>query len=202
MFTGIVSELGSITAMNKTSDGVAFTIRAPRTLNEASIGDSVAVNGVCLTATSIDAAEFECIAVNETLNRTSLGSFVVGQRVNLERPMKATGRFDGHIVQGHVDGVGTVSAVTNEGDARRVRVDLGTELTRYVVEKGSITLDGTSLTVTTTSASNDVKPWLEVVLIPHTLENTVFGTKAVGDPVNVEVDVIAKYVERMMESNR
>ena len=202
MFTGIVSELGSVTTVTRTSDGVAFIIRAPKTVHGASIGDSIAVNGVCLTATEIDGEAFECFAVDETLNRTSLGSLVMGQRVNLERPMLATGRFDGHIVQGHVDGVGTVAMLSSEGDAQRVRIGIDQEIARYVVEKGSITLDGTSLTVTATSASHDASPWLEVVLIPHTLENTVFGAKALGDPVNVEVDVIAKYVERMMESNR
>jgi riboflavin synthase len=168
----------------------------------AKAGDSIAVNGVCLTATSIDGDSFGCMAVGETLERTSLSGLVAGDPVNLERPMPADGRFDGHIVQGHVDGIGTILAVTGEGDAKRIRVGVATPLSPYVVEKGSVTVDGTSLTITATSDPNSPETWFEVVLIPHTLENTVFGTRSAGDKVNVEVDVIAKYVERMTESKR
>lgn len=199
MFTGIVSELGTVSDAITTDSGVHFTISAPRTVEGLRIGDSVAVNGVCLTATSVTADSFECFAVGETIDRTSLGALDVGSTTNLERPMAADGRFDGHIVQGHVDGMGTIVAIRDEGDAKRVRLGLDRALAGYLVEKGSVTLDGTSLTVTAVSDGDSSDAWLEVVLIPHTLSHTVFGERVVGDPVNVEVDVIAKYVERMME---
>lgn len=202
MFTGIVSEIGVVT--NRIVDGMTMrlTVRAPTTSSDASIGDSIAVNGVCLTAIAATAEEFVVEAVAETLERTSLGQVEVGDRLNLERPVRASGRFDGHVVQGHVDGVATVVSVSAEGSAHRVRLDIPDRLGRYTVEKGSIALDGTSLTLTAVSPAGGTSPWVEVVLIPHTIEATSLGSKHPGDPVNVEVDIIAKYVERMTEMNR
>jgi riboflavin synthase len=197
MFTGIVSELGTVTSAVRSGTGITFTIRAPATVVGVKSGDSIAVNGVCLTATRLGTDSFECVAVTETLDRTSLGSLAETDPVNLERPLAADGRFDGHIVQGHVDGVGTIAGIGDEGDARRLRITVEPFLTRYMVEKGSVTLDGTSLTITAVSPLRASEAWIEVVLIPHTLESTVFGTRATGDLVNVEVDVIAKYVERI-----
>ncbi len=202
MFTGIISEIGSVAAATSSDTGVLLTIDAPHTVTGLTVGDSIAVNGVCLTATAVTPDSFDCFAVSETIDRTSLGSLARGSKVNLERPMAADGRFDGHIVQGHVDGVGEVLDIDDEGDAKRVRLSLDPTLLRYVVEKGSITLDGTSLTITALADSDASEGWVEVVLIPHTLDHTVFGDRAVGDPVNVEVDVIAKYVERMTELHR
>lgn len=202
MFTGIISELGTVVSVAPSDTGVSFTIRAPRSVGDVRTGDSIAVNGVCLTAVAINDDSFECVAVTETLERTSLGRLGTGDRVNLERPMAADGRFDGHIVQGHVDGVGTIVSIDTEGDARRVRVSVDSSLARYMVEKGSVTLDGASLTVTEVSPEESSETWFEVVLIPHTLDQTVFASSSVGDVANVEVDVIAKYVERMMGMNR
>lgn len=202
MFTGIVSELGTVSAVLRTADGVEITITGSETTSGLRVGDSVAVNGVCLTATSTADDSFVAFAVGETLDRTTLGLLEPDDSVNLERPMPADGRFDGHVVQGHVDGVGTIISASDEGDARRLRVRLDDALARYLVEKGSVTLDGTSLTVTATSRIDDDSTWIEVALIPHTLAHTVFGVREVGDAVNIEVDVIAKYVERMMELKR
>ena len=198
MFTGIVTELGSVTELVDADGVVSLGVRAPRTSNGLVIGDSIAVNGVCLTAVEVTADGFRVEAVNETMARTALGDLEPGSRVNLERPLAADGRFDGHIVQGHVDGVGTITSMTREGGSLRVRVAVPEDLARYVVEKGSICIDGTSLTVTATSEPSAGDAWLEIVLIPHTLDVTVFGTQEVGDRVNLEVDVVAKYVERMM----
>jgi riboflavin synthase alpha subunit len=180
---------------------VLFTFAAPDTVASVETGDSVAVNGVCLTATSVTDRTFSCEAVAETLDRTNLGQLAEGTRVNLERPMQASGRFDGHVVQGHVDGVGTVATVVAEGEAQRVRIRIPLALARYAVEKGSIAIDGTSLTVTAVSTAGDQNAWVEIVLIPHTIESTVLGSKPVGDSVNLEMDVFAKYIERMMEMN-
>ena len=162
------------------------------------VGDSVAVNGVCLTAVTIDDAHFALDVVGETLSRTNLGTLDVGDAVDLERPMPAVGRFDGHIVQGHVDAVGVVAGIDPEGEARRVRVRVPQPLGRYIVEKGSVTIDGVSLTVTAVSPADADDAWFEVVLIPHTLDVTVLGRRRVGDALNLEMDVIAKYVERVM----
>jgi len=198
MFTGIVSELGRVTTVVEIAQGRRVTIAATSTLDQLDIGDSVAVNGVCLTVTERAAQTFCVEAVKETLERTTIGSLAPGSSVNLERPMQADGRFDGHIVQGHVDGVGVIRSIDEEGDASRVRVEIPSELARYVVEKGSITVDGTSLTVTAVSDEDAIDHWLEIVLIPHTLEVTVLGRARRGTAVNLEVDVIAKYVERML----
>ncbi len=197
MFTGIVTELGRISAADEVAAGRRFIIEAKQTRDGLEIGDSVAVNGACLTATELRPDGFAVAAVQETLDRTNLGGLAPGDLVDLERPLPVTGRLDGHIVQGHVDGVGTVEWLRPEGDARRMRVSLPPGLARYVVEKGSITVDGVSLTVT---AADDAG--FEVALIPHTLEVTVLGRRALGDTVNLEVDVLAKYVERLLEGGR
>lgn len=199
MFTGIVTELGQVREVSPTDGGLRFDIHAPKTVQNASVGDSVAVNGVCLTATSVTDSGFTCEAIVETIDRTALGDLTADSKVNLERPMPADGRFDGHIVQGHVDAVGTVAKMVPEGDSMRVRIDIPSRLARYTVEKGSITIDGTSLTLTKVSEPSATDSWVEVALIPHTLDNTVFGIRRIGDRVNVELDILAKYIERMME---
>ena len=194
MFTGIVAAMGTVSAVAETATGRRIDISEPLFLTDLALGDSVAVNGVCLTAVRTGEGKVSVDVVAESLSRSNLGALDVGSKVDLERPMPADGRFDGHIVQGHVDGVGEVLSIENEGDARRVRIGIPEGLARYVVEKGSITVDGVSLTVTAVGT----EPWFEIVLIPHTLKVTVLGLREVGDRVNLEVDVIAKYVERLM----
>jgi len=193
MFTGIIETSGEITAIDVREDGARLIVGAPTLASEAQIGDSVAVNGVCLTVVEHCNGALAFDAVTETLSRTNLGALKEGDRVNLERPLRANGRFDGHIVQGHVDGVARLVFVIEEGNARRLRFDLDPDLARYVVSKGSVALDGVSLTVA--GAGDD---WLEVVIIPHTWEVTSLGFKNPGESVNVEVDVLAKYVERLL----
>ena len=198
MFTGIVAELGSVEATEPINGGARLVIAASSTLEELKIGDSVAVNGVCLTVVAHTERSFSVQVVDESLERSALGSLGEGSPVNLERPLAADGRFDGHIVQGHVDGVGEIVSIDDEGDASRVRVTIPQGLDRYIVEKGSITVDGTSLTITAVSEPGANDPWFEIVLIPHTLAVTVFGSVTQGSLVNLEVDVLAKYVERML----
>jgi riboflavin synthase len=189
VFTGLVQDLGEITAVDASDDGVRIAIATHLQLAE---GDSIAVNGVCLTATAVSDGHFAADVMNETLRRSSLGALESGSRVNLELPLRATDRLGGHFVQGHVDGVGGVWDFRDEGFSRVVTIGVPAELMRYVVEKGSITVDGVSLTV---SALGD--DWLQVSLIPETLERTILGTIEVGQTVNLEVDVLAKYVERL-----
>lgn len=198
MFTGIVTELGTVAAVEPIDGAVRLTVSARDTSSGLVIGDSIAVNGVCLTAVAALGDGFSVEVVNETLDRSSLGALRPGVVVNLERPMLASGRFDGHIVQGHVDGVGTLLSIHAEGEAARYRIALERELAKYVVEKGSIAVDGTSLTVTAVSDIPSQDAWFEIVLIPHTLDVTVLGRLEPGGIVNLEVDVIAKYLERMM----
>jgi riboflavin synthase len=201
MFTGIVSEVGTVTATIPAGGGSSLSIAAPETCIGLAIGDSIAVNGVCLTAVAVADADFTVEAVSETLQRTNLGGLVAGSAVDLERPVAAaSGRYDGHIVQGHVDGVGTVRSIETEGASKRIRVSAPADLARYLVEKGSITVDGVSLTITAVSPVADADAWFEIVLIPHTLDVTVLGLRGVGDAVNLEVDILAKYVERLMEA--
>ncbi|MDJ0663660.1 MAG: riboflavin synthase [Acidimicrobiia bacterium] len=194
MFTGIVAAMGTVETVDRTATGRRIVISEPGLLHDMELGDSIAVNGVCLTAVQVGDGAVAVDVVEESLSRSNLGELAVGGEVDLERPMPADGRFDGHIVQGHVDGVGTVAGINSEGDAKRIRIEIPAALARYVVEKGSITVDGVSLTVTAVGA----EPWFEIVLIPHTLQVTVLGQRDVGDRVNLEVDVIAKYVERLM----
>ncbi|MEZ5176050.1 MAG: riboflavin synthase [Acidimicrobiia bacterium] len=198
MFTGIITEVGTVTAIEPTDGGARLVIRAPHTVAGAAVGDSIAVNGVCLTATEISPIGFTCDAIGETLGRSALADLTVEGAVNLERPMVAMGRFDGHIVQGHVDGVGTISGIESEGEARRLRIQIPPVIAPYTVEKGSIAVDGVSLTLTAVSEPGEPDPWIEVALIPHTMTSTVFGKRSVGDRVNLEVDIVAKYVERLL----
>ena len=198
MFTGIITELGTIESLEVGEGLSRMAISGPTTTRDLAQGDSVAVNGVCLTVVGIDGEVFHVEAVAETMDRTSLGSLRVGGSANLERPMSAAGRFDGHIVQGHVDGVGTIVDLTPDGSSMRVRIAMPSKLARYVVEKGSVCVDGVSLTITAVSRRDTEGAWFEFVVIPHTMDVTVLGTKEVGDPVNLEVDVIAKYVERLV----
>ena len=195
MFTGIVEELGSVSAADDADGGRRMRITGPLTVSDLTVGDSIAVNGTCLTAVSVDGDSFDVEMVRETLERTALGGLGVGSGVNLERAMPASGRFDGHIVQGHVDGVGVVAQIVQEGVGRRLGIDVPAALLRYVVEKGSITIDGVSLTGAAMSG-----PRVEIALIPHTLEVTTLGALRVGDSVNIEADILAKYVERLMEN--
>jgi riboflavin synthase len=193
VFTGIVEELGEITAVEEQSEASRFTVRGPVVTEGAKHGDSIAVNGVCLTVVEFGGGTFTADVMAETLKRSSLGALRPGSRVNLERPMALGGRLGGHLVQGHVDGTGTVLDRTPAEHWEIVKVSLPPELSRYVVEKGSITVDGISLTVVEAAADH-----FTVSLIPTTLALTTLGIKQPGDPVNLEVDVIAKYVERMM----
>ncbi|NED84190.1 riboflavin synthase [Streptomyces sp. SID11233] len=193
MFTGIVEELGEVTAVENLGDSSRFRLRGPVVTEGAKHGDSIAVNGVCLTVVDHGGQEFTADVMAETLNRSSLGALRAGSRVNLERPMAVGGRLGGHIVQGHVDGTGHIVERKASENWEIVKVSLPAELTRYVVEKGSITVDGVSLTVV--DAGTD---YFTISLIPTTLALTTLGHKEPGDPVNLEVDVIAKYVERLL----
>jgi riboflavin synthase len=189
LFTGLVQDLGEITSVDASGDGVRVTIASTLELAD---GDSIAVNGVCLTATAVGDGQFAADVMNETLRRSSLAEAGEGAKVNLELPLRADDRLGGHFVQGHVDGVGGVWDMRDDGFARVVTIGMPAELMRYVVEKGSIAVDGVSLTV---SALGD--DWLQVSLIPETLERTILGEVAVGQRVNLEVDVLAKYIERL-----
>ncbi|MFJ5831032.1 riboflavin synthase [Streptomyces sp. NPDC093089] len=193
MFTGIVEELGEVVAVEQLEDASRFRLRGPLVTEGAQHGDSIAVNGVCLTVVEFGDGEFTADVMAETLKRSSLGALSVGSRVNLERPMAVGGRLGGHIVQGHVDGTGTILDRTPSEHWELVKVGLPAHLSRYVVEKGSITVDGVSLTVV--EVADD---WFTISLIPTTLDLTTLGIKRSGDPVNLEVDVIAKYVERLL----
>jgi riboflavin synthase len=197
MFTGIVEEMGVVVGAEDAGGKRRFLLEGGDLTAEMQVGDSVAVNGVCLTAVEVANSRVAVEAVEETLARSNLGLLRPGSRVNLERPMRADGRFDGHIVQGHVDGVGTVRSIETEGASIRLWVDAPPALRRYLAEKGSVAVDGVSLTVSGVDAAG-----FEVVLIPHTLEVTLFGSRRPGDAVNLEADVIAKYVERLLETGR
>ena len=194
MFTGLVLDLGELAAVNTSADGASITVRS-RLAGELRQGDSVAVNGVCLTAVRVNGDRFAVQAMRETLTHTSLGQLGPGDRVNLELPLRAGDRLGGHVVQGHVDGVGRVVEVGPDGFARRVRIESDPGLLRYVVAKGSIAVDGVSLT----AAEVDERSFT-VSLIPETLERTTLGHVDSGATVNLEVDVLAKYVEKAVRS--
>jgi riboflavin synthase len=194
MFTGIIAERGTIVGVENGGDAMRLVFDAGR-LADLAVGDSIAVNGVCLTAVTVEAPMVSVDVMSETLDRSSLGRLREGELVNLERPLPASGRFDGHVVQGHVDGVGVIRDVTDDVGGRRLRFEVPSDLDRYVVEKGSITLDGVSLTVSAIGEG-----WAEVALIPHTLEVTNLGLRSVGDEVNLEVDILAKYVEKLLKA--
>lgn len=192
MFTGLIQDVGEVRSLDSGVAGARLKI-ATSLGSEIGLGDSVAVNGICLTATAADDAGFETEAMNQTLEVTALGSVEAGDRVNLELAMKASDRLGGHIVQGHVDGVGEVSSVIDDGFAKRLRITLDRDLLRYAIDKGSIALDGVSLTVAGLG-----EDWLEISLIPETLERTNLGETQAGRKINVECDVIAKHVERLV----
>ena len=195
MFTGLIAELGSITAIKKSETSAIFTINAAGLISEISVGDSVAVNGVCLTATAIDGTAFTADVMVQTLNLTSLSQIFVGSPVNLELAAQLNARMGGHMVQGHVDGVGTVVSLTPGDKWAQFDITVPAELTKYIVNQGSICLDGISLTVGQINDANNV---LTVWLIPETLERTNLSTLLPGDLINIEVDVLAKYVERLL----
>ena len=193
MFTGIVEEIGTVRAVRRGAHSSVLSIGAVRIQNGLKIGDSVAVNGVCLTVCSKDSGGFTADVMHETLNRSSLGCLSVGSRVNLERAMAADGRFGGHIVSGHIDGVGCIRALQRDDNALWYTVEAAPQVLRYIVEKGSIAMDGISLTVVAVTDTG-----FTVSIIPHTQDETTLVKKKIGDVVNLENDVIAKYVEKLM----
>jgi riboflavin synthase len=193
VFTGIVEELGEVVAVEPLTDAARLTVRGPIVTQDASHGDSISVNGVCLTVVDNTGGSFTADVMRETLQRSALGALQPGSPVNLERAVRVSDRLGGHVVQGHVDGTGLVLERRPEEHWTVVRVSLPAGLGRYVVEKGSITVDGVSLTVTAVADE-----WLEVSLIPTTLGLTTLGSKQAGAPVNLEVDVMAKYVEKLL----
>jgi riboflavin synthase len=207
VFTGIVEEVGTLVVREDVLAGGQVTaavlrIRGARVLEDVELGDSIAVNGVCLTVTAVEGDVWSTDVMAETLTRSSLGSAVAGAPVNLERAVTPHTRLGGHLMQGHVDGVGRILGRAPGEHWEVVRVALPPELARYVVEKGSIAVDGVSLTVSAVSEADAAEPWLEVSLIPTTLRETTLGARAPGEPVNLEVDVIAKYVERLLGGRR
>ena len=197
MFTGIVEEVGTLVVREDQSDAAVLQIRADRVLQDVALGDSIAVNGVCLTVTGVTDGVWSTDVMAETLSRSSLGSVTAGAQVNLERAVTPHTRLGGHLMQGHVDGMGSIVGRVPGEHWEVVRIALPAELARYVVEKGSITVDGVSLTVT---GVDDVHGTFSVSLIPTTLTLTTLGRRQVGEPVNLEVDVLAKYVERLLAS--
>jgi len=198
VFTGIVEEVGTLVVREDQSDAAVLQIRADRVLEGVALGDSIAVNGVCLTVTRVDGDVWSTDVMAETLSRSSLGSVTAGAPVNLERAVTPHTRLGGHMMQGHVDGIGVVVGRVPGEHWEVVRMALPADLARYVVEKGSIAVDGVSLTVSAVSPADIPEPWFEVSLIPTTLRETTLGSRAPGEPVNLEVDVIAKYVERLL----
>jgi riboflavin synthase len=195
MFTGIVRERGRVAAVERNGDGLRLRVDAPATAADVAVGDSVAIGGVCLTAVAVDGTQLSFDVVPETLSRTALGRLEPGAGVNVEPALRAGEPLGGHIVQGHVDGVGSVRSVEPEGDGSRIWVDTPPEVLRYCVEKGSVAVDGTSLTVAALDGAG-----FAVALVPHTLAETTLGELAPGDEVNLEADVLAKYVERLLPS--
>lgn len=198
MFTGIIEELGTVRSIERTTDSARVTIEGPLVVSDAEHGASISVNGVCLTVVTCDASTFSADVMAQTLSASGLGALHEGSRVNLERAARVDARLGGHIVQGHVDGTARVLAVTPEPDWTRIRFELDPNLVRYVVDKGSITIDGVSLTVSAVSEIAEAPAWFEVSLIPTTLTLTTLGSLTGGESVNIEVDVLAKYVERML----
>lgn len=194
MFTGIIEEIGTVRNIRRGRNSVALTIGAPHIVEGTRIGDSIAVNGICLTVTDMQTDSFSADVMHETMNRSSLASLVAGQRVNLERAMPADGRFGGHIVSGHVDGMGQIADIRQDDVAVWYMIRAEDEILRYVVEKGSIAVDGISLTVAKMRDDSFL-----VSTIPHTVRNTILQDKKLGDRVNLECDVIGKYVERLMQ---
>lgn len=193
MFTGIVEEIGTVTQVRRGSYSAELTIQAEKVLKTAKIGDSIAVNGICLTVTAMTNRSFSADVMHETLNRSTLVRLAAGCRVNLERAMPANGRFDGHIVAGHVDGIGTVSKIWRDDTAIWFTIQAAPNILRYIVEKGSVALDGISLTVAAVTQRD-----FSVSAIPHTVAQTVLQERSEGDQVNLETDIIGKYVEKLL----
>lgn len=193
MFTGIIEEVGTVKSIQKGAFSSFIQINADTVLSDAHIGDSIAVNGVCLTVTDLTGNSFQADVMNETLSRSSLGSLKNGSPVNLERAMSAQGRFGGHIVSGHIDGTGVISSVKQDGIALWYTINTDSGILRYIVEKGSITIDGISLTVANVTAND-----FSVSIIPHTASQTILNFKKTGDTVNLENDIIGKYVEKFL----
>lgn len=194
MFTGIIEETGTIKKVIEGGESGSIAIRASKVLEDAKIGDSIAVNGVCLTVTSMQGDGFTADVMAETLRRTNLGALSIGSKVNLERAMAANGRFGGHIVAGHIDGTGKITSLSPEGNAVWVTVAADAEILRYIVPKGSITIDGISLTVAYVDSSV-----FKVSVIPHTGEETTLLNKKPGDMVNLENDIVGKYIEKLIQ---
>ncbi len=194
MFTGIVEEIGKVLRVHKTGNSSFIEIQAEKVLSDVHIGDSIAVNGVCLTVTKFSSDTFRADVMNETLSRSSLGALKSGSPVNLERAMSADGRFGGHIVSGHIDGTGTITDIENDGIAVWYTISASSDIMRYIVEKGSIAIDGISLTV---AKVTDIS--FSVSIIPHTASQTILASKKAGDIVNLENDIIGKYVEKLMK---
>lgn len=193
MFTGIIEEIGIVKTVQRSGNNSFIRIEAKKILSDIHLGDSIAVNGVCLTVTKADGSIFQADVMNETLNRSSLGKLVAGSTVNLERAMPINGRFGGHIVSGHIDGTGKIINIRNDGIAVWYTIEADNNIMRYTVEKGSIAIDGISLTVAKTGKNN-----FSVSIIPHTAGQTVLSSKKIGDIVNIESDIIGKYVEKLM----
>ena len=200
MFTGIITELGKVAGLERLDGSARLIIDGPLTAADATAGGSVAVNGVCLTVTQAAGSQLSADVMGETLARSTLGSLRTGGLVNLERPVQAGGRLDGHIVQGHVDGTGVIAGRRAAGSWEVITIAISPELSRYIAQKGSVAVDGVSLTVSAISddGSTGAGHWFEVSLIPETLARTTLGMLAVGEQVNLEVDVIAKYVARLL----
>ena len=197
MFTGIIEEVGKIKNISKTSSGILLTISADKVLRDCNLGDSIAVNGICLTVTKFDNDSFTVDVMNETVRKTTLYKLAQNSYVNLERAMLINSRFGGHIVSGHIDGTGTISDIKKDGIAFIYKINTTKEITKYIINKGSITIDGISLTVVSVSDTS-----FTVSIIPHTMTVTILGKKKIGDMVNLENDCIAKYVEKMLDNKQ
>ncbi|MDE0547381.1 riboflavin synthase [Microbacterium sp. C7(2022)] len=198
MFTGIVEEIGTVTEVTPSGDGVRVTVRAPRAVSDAAHGDSISVSGVCLTVVAQDEISFTADVMRQTLEMSTLVGVAAGRPVNIERATAAHGRLGGHIVQGHIDGTGEVLEVRPGAQWRVIRIGLSASLAPLVVDKGSIAVDGVSLTVSAASAPDAAEHWFEVSLIPETLEATTLGARVVGDAVNLETDILARHVQRLI----
>ncbi|HLT67641.1 MAG TPA: riboflavin synthase [Microbacterium sp.] len=198
MFTGIVEEIGRVTAVEPSGDGLRLTLHAPKAVEGVHHGDSIAISGVCLTVVESTSDGFTADVMKQTLDMTTLAGVAPGRAVNVERALASGGRLGGHIVQGHVDGTGEIVEVRPGDEWQVVRVAISRDLAPLVVDKGSVTLDGTSLTVSAVSDASEPQQWLEVSLIPETLRATTFGDRAVGDRVNVETDILARHVQRLV----
>ena len=197
MFTGIIEEIGKVKSLKRNSKESRLVIGAAKVLEDVHIGDSIAVNGVCLTVVSFSSGEFTVDVMNETFMRSSLGSLRIGEEVNLERAMAANGRFGGHIVSGHIDGTGRIKAVFDDGNAKWYEINVGSELLEGIVMKGSVAIDGISLTVSKVTTSG-----FAVSIIPHTLDATILRGKRAGDVVNIETDMIGKYIKQFVKDEK